>query len=144
MKVLVLNGPNMRSLGRREPEVYGTGTLAELEAAIGERARALGCEVVCLQSNHEGALIDHLEREGQASDALIVNPGGLTHTSTALADALRAYGKPVVEVHLSNLYRREELRHRSVTAAAALGTITGLGSAGYLLALDYLVKMHRR
>ncbi len=138
MRVLVLNGPNLGTLGRREPEVYGTQTLADLEKLLNERARELGFELSCMQTNHEGQLIDWIEREGAASDAIIINPGALSHYSLALADALRGSGKPVVEVHISNVFAREPDRHRMVTAAAAKGVISGLGFEGYLAALDYL------
>lgn len=141
MKVLVLNGPNLGTLGRREPEVYGTQTLADLETLLGERARELGFELSCLQSNHEGQLIDWIEKEGAASDAIIINPGALSHSSLALADALRASGKPVVEVHISNVFAREPDRHRMVTAVAAKGVISGLGFEGYLSALDFLASL---
>jgi 3-dehydroquinate dehydratase II len=140
MKVLVLNGPNLSRLGQREPEIYGTQTLADVERLLVERAKASGCTIRFLQSNHEGQLIDWIETEGQASDAIIINPGALAHTSHALADALRGCGKPVVEVHVSNVHRREAFRHRLVTAGAAIGVITGLGIEGYGLALDYLTK----
>ncbi len=141
MKVLVLNGPNLGTLGRREPEVYGTQTLADLETLLAERARELGFELSCLQSNHEGQLIDWIEKEGAASDAIIINPGALSHSSLALADALRGSGKPVVEVHISNVFAREPDRHRMVTAAAAKGVISGLGFEGYLSALDFLASL---
>jgi 3-dehydroquinate dehydratase II len=140
MKVLVLNGPNLASLGRREPMIYGKGTLADLSDAVSDRAKALGCDVIFFQSNHEGALIDEIEKERDA-DAVIVNPGALGHTSYALYDALRGFAKPVIEVHISQVFAREEFRHRSVTAAAAHAVISGLGFSGYLLALDYLAKM---
>jgi 3-dehydroquinate dehydratase II len=136
MKVLVLNGPNLGTLGRREPEVYGTRTLTDLETLVTKHARELGLEVFCRQSNHEGQLIDWIETE--ASDAIIINPGALSHYSLALADALRGSGKPVVEVHISNVFAREPERHRMVTAAGAKGVISGLGFEGYLAALDYL------
>jgi 3-dehydroquinate dehydratase-2 len=138
MKVLVLNGPNLGTLGRREPEVYGSRTLADLEAMLAERARALGIELRCLQSNHEGQLIDAIEKDGAASDAIIINPGALSHYSLALADALRGSGKPVIEVHISNVFAREPDRHRMVTAAAARAVISGLGFDGYIAALNYL------
>jgi 3-dehydroquinate dehydratase-2 len=141
VKVLVLNGPNLGTLGRREPEVYGTQTLAELEKLLAERARELDFELSCRQSNHEGQLIDWIEKEGAASDAIIINPGALSHHSLALADALRGSGKPVVEVHISNVFAREPERHRMVTAAAAKGVISGLGFEGYLAALDYLASL---
>jgi 3-dehydroquinate dehydratase II len=138
MKVLVLNGPNLGTLGRREPEIYGTRTLADLEAILTERARALDIELRCLQSNHEGQLIDAIEKDGAASDAIIINPGALSHYSLALADALRGSGKPVIEVHISNVFAREPDRHRMVTAAAARAVISGLGFDGYIAALNYL------
>jgi 3-dehydroquinate dehydratase II len=138
LKVLVLNGPNLGTLGRREPEVYGLRTLADLEAMLTERARALGIELRCLQSNHEGQLIDAIEKDGAASDAIIINPGALSHYSLALADALRASGKPVIEVHISNVFAREPDRHRMVTAAAVRAVISGLGFDGYIAALNYL------
>lgn len=138
MRVLVLNGPNLGTLGRREPEVYGTRTLADLEAMLSARARELGIELRCVQSNHEGQLIDAIEKEGTDGDAIIVNPGALSHYSLALADALRGSGKPVIEVHISNVFAREPERHRMVTAAAATAVISGLGFEGYLAALDYL------
>ena len=143
MKVLVLNGPNLASLGRREPMIYGKGRLAELSDAVSDRAKALGCDVIFFQSNHEGALIDEIEKERDA-DAVIVNPGALGHTSYALYDALRGFAKPVIEVHISQVFAREEFRHRSVTAAAAHAVISGLGFSGYLLALDYLAKMLKK
>jgi 3-dehydroquinate dehydratase II len=138
MKVLVVNGPNLASLGRRQVEIYGKATLGEIEAAVRKRAQQLGCEIEWAQSNHEGELIDQLERLAPACDSVIINPGALTHTSVALYDALLGCGKPVIEVHLSNLYKREEFRHRSVTAPASIGVIMGLGPAGYLLALEHL------
>ena len=138
MKVLVLNGPNLGTLGRREPEVYGTSTLADLEALLGKRARDLGVDLRCIQSNHEGGLIDAIEKEGPASDGIIINPGALSHYSLALADALRGSGKPVVEVHISNVFARDPERHKMVTAAAAKGVICGLGFDGYLAALEFL------
>jgi 3-dehydroquinate dehydratase-2 len=139
MKVLVLNGPNLGTLGRREPEVYGTKTLADLETMLTNRAKELGVELRCRQSNHEGQLIDWIETE--PSDAIIINPGALSHYSLALADALRGSGKPVVEVHISNVFAREPERHQMVTASAAKGVISGLGFEGYLAALDYLATL---
>lgn len=143
MRVLVLNGPNLGTLGRREPQVYGTRTLADLEAMLTARARDHGIELHCLQSNHEGQLIDAIEKEGAGSDAIIINPGSLSHYSLALADALRGSGKPVIEVHISNVFAREPERHRMVTATAAKGVISGLGFEGYVAALDYLSSQLR-
>jgi 3-dehydroquinate dehydratase-2 len=143
MRVLVLNGPNLSRLGQREPEIYGTDTLADVERMVRQRADALGWQVEFRQSNHEGHLIDWIENEGIASDAIIINPGALAHTSYALADALRGCGKPVVEVHISNVYKRESFRHRSVTAGAAIGVIVGLGVEGYVLALEALSRREK-
>lgn len=143
MKILVLNGPNLASLGRREPEVYGTKTLADLEAMLGERACELGVELRCVQSNAEGGLIDAIEREAPGSDGIVINPGAYSHYSLAIADALRGSGKPVVEVHISNVFAREPQRHRLVTGAAARGVISGLGFDGYLAALTYLATLRR-
>jgi len=139
VNILVLNGPNLSTLGRREPEVYGTKTLADLESLLTGRARELGVQLRFRQSNHEGQLIDWVETE--PSDAIIINPGALSHYSLALADALRGSGKPVVEVHISNVFRREPERHRMITGAAAKGVISGLGFDGYLAALDYLARI---
>jgi len=141
VRVLVLNGPNLGSLGRREPEVYGTRTLADLEGLLTARAAGLGIQLHCLQSNHEGQLIDWIEREAVGTDAIIINPGALSHTSLALADALRGSAKPVIEVHISNVFAREPERHRMVTAAAAKGVISGLGFDGYLLALNFVATL---
>jgi len=141
VRVLVLNGPNLGSLGRREPEVYGTRTLADLEGLLTARAAELGIQLHCLQSNHEGQLIDWIEREAVGTDAIIINPGALSHSSLALADALRGSAKPVIEVHISNVFARELERHRMVTAAAAKGVISGLGFDGYLLALNFVATL---
>ena len=139
-RVLVVNGPNLNLLGSREPDVYGTTTLADIEAMVARRAAELGVEVSCFQSNSEGAILDHLQREAPASAGVVLNPGALTHSSYALYDCLRALRAPVVEVHISNLHARAEpFRSRDVTAAAAVGVIQGLGPRGYLMALEYLV-----
>lgn len=140
-RILVLNGPNLGSLGRREPEIYGSTTLAEVEAGLRRRAGELGIELRCEQSNHEGALVDLLEQEHDRADGAIVNLAGLTHTSVALLDALRFFGHPVIEVHISNIHAREPFRHHSITAEAATGVIAGLGIHGYRLALEALARM---
>jgi len=141
-RVLVIHGPNLNLLGEREPGVYGSGTLTELDASLQALADELGVDLSIRQSNHEGSIIDwiHGARAGQmsAQDGLVINPGGFTHTSVAIHDALRAVSIPVVEVHLSNLYRRESFRHESVTGVACAGIIMGLGHASYLLALRHL------
>ncbi len=140
MRILVVNGPNLNRLGAREPDVYGTETLGGIERRLRARAAELGCEVEFFQSNAEGKIVDFLQREGPEADGIIVNPGALTHYSYSLYDCLRSLAAPVVEVHLSNIHARDEgFRSRSVTAPAARGVITGLGAAGYLLALEYLV-----
>ncbi len=139
MRIGILNGPNLDRLGKREPEVYGTTTLAEIDTQLAGEAAALGVEAVCFQSNHEGELIDRIHTwtdEGIAG--LIINPGGLTHTSVALRDAIAASGLPAVEVHISNVHRREAFRHKSLTAAVCTAVISGLGVEGYLAALRYL------
>jgi 3-dehydroquinate dehydratase II len=140
-RILLLNGPNLASLGEREPEVYGSVTLTEIEAAVMDRGRALGLEVRCEQTNHEGVMVDLLEAERGVSAGCIVNPGGLTHTSVVLADALRSFDGPVVEVHLSNILAREAYRRVSLSAEAAIAVISGLGLHGYVLAVEGLAKL---
>jgi 3-dehydroquinate dehydratase II len=140
-RVLVLNGPNLASLGRREPEIYGGATLDEIEELVRTRAQRYSIAVRFEQSNHEGELIDLLEAERDAADACILNGGALTHTSIALLDAVRGFAKPVVEVHLSNIHARERFRHTSLTAGAARGVIAGLGPHGYELAVDAVARI---
>ncbi len=140
MQVLVLHGPSLNLLGTREPAIYGTTTLAEIDERLRQRAAAAGWTVETFQSNHEGALIDRLQERASQVEGIVINPGALSHYSFALYDALRATGKPVVEVHLTNLHAREEWRHRSVTAAAARAVIAGMGPLGYELALEYLMR----
>ena len=140
--ILVLNGPNLNLLGTREPEVYGADTLDDIAGALEDRARELGVRVDVRQSNHEGHLIDWLhEAQAEGAKAVILNPGGLTHTSVALHDAVKAIVTPVIEVHLSNPQAREPFRRRSYVAAAARGTIAGFGSLGYQLALDAAARL---
>ena len=137
-KVVVVNGPNLNLLGQREPHIYGTRTLDDLNHTVEAKAQALGLEVTFFQSNSEGEIIDFLQKEAPGSAGVIINPGAFSHYSLALYDCLQALALPVVEVHLSNIHAREKFRSRSVTARAARGVITGLGFDGYRLALDYL------
>lgn len=139
LRILALHGPNLNTLGKREPEVYGATTLDEINGYLAERAAALGCDLATFQSNYEGALIDFLQAEAPAAQGIIINPGGLTHTSVSLRDALAGTGLPIVEVHLSNIYAREPFRHTSLLAPICVGQITGLGWRGYLYALEALV-----
>lgn len=139
--ILVLNGPNLGTLGQRQPEIYGETTLAEIDAALDQRARSWGWEVAAFQSNSEGALIDFLESRASQSDGVLINPGALTHYGLALRDALAALTIPVVEVHLSNLYAREEWRRRSVTGEVVRGVVAGFGWRSYLLGLEALHEL---
>jgi len=138
MKILVLHGPNLNLLGEREPEIYGGETLEVLNQRLKEAAEALGVRLRCEQSNHEGALIDALHAARGWAAGVLFNPGGYTHTSVALRDAVAAIGLPVVEVHLSNVHAREDFRRRSLIAPVCLGTVSGFGWRSYLLGLEGL------
>ena len=142
--ILVLNGPNLNLLGLRQPEIYGRTTLDDVRGLVESEAAALGVEVDFRQSNHEGVLIDWVHEARTGHDAIVINPGGLTHTSVALMDALLAVDKPVVELHLSNVHRREAFRHHSYVSLAATGVICGFGPFGYRLALRAAVDLVTR
>jgi 3-dehydroquinate dehydratase-2 len=137
-RILVVNGPNLNLLGKREPHIYGTRSLTDLMDAVRAKAAELELEVAFFQGNGEGEIIDFLQKEGPGSAGIVINPGALSHYSLALFDCLQALALPAVEVHLSNIHAREEFRSKSVTARAARGVITGLGFTGYMLALEYL------
>jgi 3-dehydroquinate dehydratase-2 len=140
MNILVLHGPNLNLLGTREPGVYGNLTMEDINARLIELGKALGAEVTCQQSNHEGVLIDALHDARTWADGVVFNPGAYTHTSVALRDAVAAIGIPVVEVHLSNVYAREEFRHKSLLSAVCKGKISGFGWMSYALGLRALVE----
>jgi 3-dehydroquinate dehydratase-2 len=140
MRILLLNGPNLNTLGTREPEIYGTSTLADIERMVTERAAAAGADVRAFQTNSEGAMIDWLQQEAPAGDGLIINAASYTHTSLALRDTIVAIAIPAIEVHISNVYKREAFRHHSYVSAVCVGSIVGLGVQGYVLAVDALLQ----
>lgn len=138
-QILVLHGPNLNLLGSREPDVYGRVSLAEIDQELAELAKQRGAQIVALQSNHEGVLIDRIHEARDGMRGILINPGGLTHTSVALRDALAAVGLPVVEVHLSNIQAREAFRHHSYVAGVALGSVVGFGARSYRMGLEALL-----
>jgi len=140
-KILVLNGPNLNLLGIREPHVYGSDTLDDVRRLAAERAAELGLEIDFRQSNSEGELVDWIQEARGSADGIVINAGAYTHTSVALLDALAAVDLPVVEVHLSNLFKREAFRHRSYVAPVAAGLIAGFGARGYALAIEAVASL---
>jgi 3-dehydroquinate dehydratase-2 len=142
--VLVLNGPNLNMLGKRQPQIYGRETLADVEKSCRAEATRLGLTVVFAQSNHEGVLVDRIQSARDDNSAIVINAGAYTHTSVALLDALNSAEVPTVEVHISNIYKRESFRHHSYISPAAIGVIAGLGTQGYLLALQALAHLLKR
>jgi len=140
MKILILNGPNLNLLGKREPDVYGSEGLDDIMKKVGVRAGELGVKIEVFQSNEEGALVTRIGDSMEKYDGIIINPAAYTHTSVALRDAILASKTPCVEVHLSNIYSREEFRHKSLTAAACVGQISGFGGMSYILGLEALVS----
>ncbi|WP_416670261.1 type II 3-dehydroquinate dehydratase [Egbenema bharatensis] len=140
LSILVLHGPNLNLLGQREPGVYGTTTLDDINRSLEAEAQSLQVQLSCLQSNHEGALVDAIHAALDRHQGILINPGAYTHTSVAIRDAIAAVNIPTVEVHLSNVYRRESFRHHSYIAPVAVGQISGFGAESYLLGLQGLVK----
>lgn len=140
-KILVINGPNLNMLGKREPGIYGGESLADLCEKIENHARGIGAEVEFFQSNFEGEIIEAIHKTYEGYDGIIINPGAFTHYSYAVRDALSSVSTPAVEVHISNIHKREEFRHKSVTAPVCVGQICGLGTGGYLYALEALLKL---
>jgi 3-dehydroquinate dehydratase-2 len=140
LRVLVVQGPNLNLLGTREPEIYGSTSLEEIHAELAALAKAWDAELEFFQSNHEGALIDRIQEASSWADGILINPAGLSHTSVSLRDALAAARLPVIEVHLSNIFAREEFRRHSMVSAVAVGVVAGLGPIGYRLALEALLQ----
>lgn len=142
--IYVLSGPNLNMLGKREPEIYGSQTLEDIHNSLKEKAALRQIDVNCFQSNHEGQLVDLIQEAGEKAAGLIINAGALTHTSIALADAIRAIDIPAIEVHMSNVYQREDFRHHSYLSPVVIGLICGFGSQSYELALDVLLRDEKK
>lgn len=143
LRILVVNGPNLNLLGKREPDIYGTDTLEQLNERLMDLAAKLDLELSFFQSNSEGALIDYIQSESKTADAMILNPGALTHYSYAIRDAISSVGIPAIEVHLSNIFDREEFRSKSVIAPVCIGSLAGFGFYGYAMALSYLADISK-
>jgi len=141
MRILILHGPNLNRLGQREPQVYGNKTLGDIDSLLEKEAKSLGAELRFFQSNSEGALVDFIQKESPQAGGIIINPGALTHYGLSLRDALADAQLPIIEVHLSNIYSREEFRHHSVVAPIATGQISGLGWRGYVAGLRAMVEL---
>ncbi len=141
LRITILNGPNLNLLGTREPHIYGHTTLAEIEAMCSKRAGELGLALTFRQSNHEGVLVDWIQEAREAADALIINPAAYSFRSVALIDAMKALGKPIIELHVSNIHARDELHRHSITSTAATAVICGLGPYGYVAALEAAVHL---
>jgi 3-dehydroquinate dehydratase-2 len=139
--IYILNGPNLNLLGAREPEVYGSTTLADIQAACEQKAKGLGRGIAFRQSNHEGELVDWIQEARTGASGLILNAGAYSHTSVAILDALKSLSIPIIEVHLSNIFAREEFRHHSFVSGVAKGVICGFGAQGYLLALEAMASL---
>jgi len=139
-KILIINGPNLNLLGTREPEIYGKLTLTDIENTLKDFAKKMNVEIECYQSNHEGEIVDKIGSAKNNFDGIIINPAAYTHTSVAIRDAVSSVQIPTVEVHISNIYSREQFRHNSFIAPVAVGQISGLGIKGYLLALEYFIS----
>lgn len=138
--IYVLNGPNLNLLGKRQPEIYGHETLADVQKRMEEKGDALGLEIAFFQSNHEGELVDVIHQAREQAAGIVINPAAYSHTSVAILDALNTFEGPVVEVHISNIHKREAFRHHSYVSSRAEGVIAGLGTLGYVLALDYFAQ----
>jgi len=140
-KILVIHGPNLNMLGKREPEVYGHRSLGEINQQLETRAESLGIELDIFQSNHEGRIVDKIQSAPGRCDAVVINPAAFTHTSVAIRDALLLVDAPIIEIHLSNIYKREPFRHKSLIADIAIGQICGFGASGYIMALEAAAKL---
>ncbi len=143
-KVLVIHGPNLNMLGKREPEQYGTSTLDEINTDLKNHSRKIGLEVDFFQSNHEGAIVEKIQDSRDAYAGLIINPAGYTHSSVAIRDAILLLDMPVIEIHLSNIYKRESFRHHSLMSDVVTGQITGFGAQGYIMALDAISNLLKK